>query len=471
MRKVFLKFIIVVFLLILLNLLKLFIPDSIYAQAVCPLTINPPTPIDTDILCQNPYINFELKVPKESFSRISQLEKVVLKLDGCTFNPQLDFSKITQDPVSIKWTNKLSDPIPGTCDSIMNNMGWHKLQLLYLEDGSSLCNPQNYQVLDNTYGCELDIAHTDKGDTASEWTVYVKNINPISAPIQSHPLACEDFLHTLVYPGGQDPRRLSARSDYWKDLGRFDANDPNHPYIISVYSDYDQKLMCSTQFNVAKLGNTPIPINSPSPTPSIIPTPSTLCSSPYQCVDGGCSPPYIPAPTGTVGYGRCTDRNESCCLAVPLNCGECARNDDCSSSCSTCPHCLVLIPSNTPIPLPPDLTPLCEQVGTDFQDTCEDCVIGHGGMWTAIGCLPTSGLESFLKDYLFTFGIGIAGGIAFLYFLYGSFLYLTSAGNAETVGQAKEIIISALSGLIFILLSIFFLKIIGADILRIPGFG
>ena len=92
-------------------------------------------------------------------------------------------------------------------------------------------------------------------------------------------------------------------------------------------------------------------------------------------------------------------------------------------------------------------------------------------MWTAIGCLPVTGLEAFLKDYLFTFGIGIAGGIAFLYFLYGTFLFLTSAGNAEKVAQAKEIIVSALSGLLFIIFSIFLLKIVGADILRIPGFG
>ncbi|PIZ02749.1 hypothetical protein COY59_03020, partial [Candidatus Gottesmanbacteria bacterium CG_4_10_14_0_8_um_filter_37_24] len=68
-------------------------------------------------------------------------------------------------------------------------------------------------------------------------------------------------------------------------------------------------------------------------------------------------------------------------------------------------------------------------------------------------------------------GIGMVGGIAFLYLIYGFFLILTSGGNAEKIEQAKQIIISALSGLILIIFSVLLLKIIGTDIIRIPGFG
>jgi len=89
--------------------------------------------------------------------------------------------------------------------------------------------------------------------------------------------------------------------------------------------------------------------------------------------------------------------------------------------------------------------------------------------WTAIGCIPTD-VSAILKDYVFVYGTGLAGGIAFLYFLYGAFLILTSMGSAEKINEGKEIMISAVSGLILIIFSVFLLGIIGVDILRIPGF-
>ncbi len=189
----------------------------------------------------------------------------------------------------------------------------------------------------------------------------------------------------------------------------------------------------------------------------------TTCAS-------GCG---APSPTLSPSPVPPTPTNPDICgdpICRPIRGSDPCINPDCKV-CSYC-HPPTPILSNTPIPPLPNLVPLCEQVGTDFKDKCHACVDPpNGGMWTAIGCLPTTGLEAFLKDYVFTFGIGIAGGIAFLYFLYGVFLFLTSAGNAETVGQAKEIIVSALSGLLFIIFSIFFLQLIGVQILRIPGFG
>ncbi len=185
-----------------------------------------------------------------------------------------------------------------------------------------------------------------------------------------------------------------------------------------------------------------------------------------NCIDSVCQPcswcRLHPTPTLTP-IPTPTDSPE---------CHICARDNDCSGDCASCGFCHPPTPilTNTPIPPLPDLVKLCDQIDGQYKDACHKCV-DPGGMWTAIGCLPTTGLETFLKDYLFTFGMGIAGGIAFLYFLYGVFLFLTSAGNAEVVAQAKEIIVSALSGLLFIIFSIFFLQLIGVQILRIPGFG
>jgi hypothetical protein len=96
---------------------------------------------------------------------------------------------------------------------------------------------------------------------------------------------------------------------------------------------------------------------------------------------------------------------------------------------------------------------------------CEKCV----GAWTAFGCIETGAGSSFFAKLL-TIGIGIAGGIAFLMILFGGFQILISAGNPEQMNTGKEIISSAIAGLLLIVFSVFLLRLIGYDILRIPGF-
>ncbi len=89
-------------------------------------------------------------------------------------------------------------------------------------------------------------------------------------------------------------------------------------------------------------------------------------------------------------------------------------------------------------------------------------------MWTAIGCIPTDAGGLFGK--FFTLGIGIAGGIAFLLILFGGFQILTSAGNPEQLTAGRELIGSAVAGLLMIIFSVFLLKLIGLNILGLPGF-
>jgi len=68
--------------------------------------------------------------------------------------------------------------------------------------------------------------------------------------------------------------------------------------------------------------------------------------------------------------------------------------------------------------------------------------------------------------------MGVAGGIAFLMILYGGFTIMMSAGNPEKLNSGKEIITSAISGLLLIVFSAVILRIIGIDILGgFPGFG
>jgi hypothetical protein len=130
-------------------------------------------------------------------------------------------------------------------------------------------------------------------------------------------------------------------------------------------------------------------------------------------------------------------------------------------------------PTYTPIPPFPTLAPLCEQISDPtLHQKCLDCMVngGKAGIWTAVGCLSADP-STLIKEYVFTAGVGIAGGIAFLYFLYGAFIILTSAGNAERVEEGKQIITSSVAGLLLLIFSVFLLKVVGVDILRLPGFG
>lgn len=197
-----------------------------------------------------------------------------------------------------------------------------------------------------------------------------------------------------------------------------------------TYACYDQELgpTCSTQFDVCDKG-------CGFPTPTITPTPTSPDIDPI-CFN--------------------VSRVEEC------------DQDPRFIKCDLCKP----TPTKRPkIPVP-TLTELCDQLTTEnnYRGKCWECQNQkNGGIWSAIGCLPTD-FSALINKYVFTTGVGIAGGIAFLYFLYGAFVILTSSGNAEKMEEAKQIITSSLAGLLLIIFSVFLLKTIGVDILQLPGF-
>jgi hypothetical protein len=113
---------------------------------------------------------------------------------------------------------------------------------------------------------------------------------------------------------------------------------------------------------------------------------------------------------------------------------------------------------------------ICNQVPESGpKQKCLDCFT-KSGIWTAIGCIETSSTESIVGK-LMTVGISIAGGIALLMILGAAFLFATSEGEPKRTSEAKEILTSAIVGLIFIIFSVTILQFIGVNILHIPGFG
>lgn len=106
--------------------------------------------------------------------------------------------------------------------------------------------------------------------------------------------------------------------------------------------------------------------------------------------------------------------------------------------------------------LPPIVDPLAPGSIAPPKDTVN----------TGLGILKTKPED--LVSTILTIAIGIAGGIAFLLIVYGGFRMAFSQGDPKAVQEARDIITSAIVGLILIVFSVFLLNLIGVDILGLP---
>ncbi len=120
---------------------------------------------------------------------------------------------------------------------------------------------------------------------------------------------------------------------------------------------------------------------------------------------------------------------------------------------------------------------LCNQIPDATQkQSCQTCNSSNGGdetnikaIWTSIGCIPTT--SEGIVGSLVKLGLGIAGTAAVLMILAGGFMLSTSQGDTKRVGEAKELVTSAVIGLLFIIFSVTLLQFIGVKLFHIPGFG
>lgn len=85
---------------------------------------------------------------------------------------------------------------------------------------------------------------------------------------------------------------------------------------------------------------------------------------------------------------------------------------------------------------------------------------------TAIGCIPF-GDPAALSAFFLRWAVGIGGGIAFLMMIYSGFIIMTSAGNPDRLKGGKELMTSAVMGLLMIIFSVFILRFVGIDLLGI----
>lgn len=88
---------------------------------------------------------------------------------------------------------------------------------------------------------------------------------------------------------------------------------------------------------------------------------------------------------------------------------------------------------------------------------------------TALGCISFDATGGGFIKSLLGIIIGLGGGFALLLILYGVFIVTTSAGIPEKLKEGKELITSAIAGLLFIIMAIFLMNLIGIQLLAIPG--
>ncbi len=104
---------------------------------------------------------------------------------------------------------------------------------------------------------------------------------------------------------------------------------------------------------------------------------------------------------------------------------------------------------------------------------------GTGGD-SSIPCNPTCSIGGVLEfdtgdsggstvTTILTVSISIAAVVAFILAGFGAVRIVTSAGNPSGINAGREMIISAISGLLFIVFAVTILEIIGANILNLPG--
>ena len=140
------------------------------------------------------------------------------------------------------------------------------------------------------------------------------------------------------------------------------------------------------------------------------------------------------------GIANCTGLTPRCCK--PANAGPVATT-------------IGGIPVN--LPCNPALNPDCDP-------TCP-ASDGTRGINTAAGCISVTTNGTII--FFLRLALAIGGGIAILLIIYAGIQIQTSSGDPKRLMAGKEILTSALVGLILLIFSVFILRIIGLNLLGI----
>ncbi len=202
------------------------------------------------------------------------------------------------------------------------------------------------------------------------------------------------------------------------------------------------------------------------------PLPNPPCATGLNC-EGYCrsvpTPINTPIPTETSLLIQCKKRPPALHVVCdPIDWIPCKEGEMCCSTPEGCNPYGGVADSAAASGIPTQISSPTPAVTTGATDNLgyEPCEEGKG-VQTALGCIPFE--ADALVRFFFRNLMGVVGGIGLLLMIYGSFLVLTSQGDQEKVKRGREIITTTVSGILFIIFSLFLLRFIGIEILHIPG--
>lgn len=112
-------------------------------------------------------------------------------------------------------------------------------------------------------------------------------------------------------------------------------------------------------------------------------------------------------------------------------------------------------------------TPALAPTAKEYPILTPPCSTGQCN--TAIGKITINDPAEFIQQiYKYVLAIAVAAAIVLL--IYSGYVFMVSSGDKTRLQGARETIISAIAGLLFILFAVAILEFIGISILHIPGF-
>ena len=204
----------------------------------------------------------------------------------------------------------------------------------------------------------------------------------------------------------------------------------------------------------------------------------------YSCVNGSCSTD----PNGTYSdqsscQTACTSGNPSesggayptkpICLGRYVSCSPGTGPSDTAdpNGIYCCPGLSCQYAGNSqeggqPHPGPISYVYQCDTPPSEQGDT--SCAADGSWCDTAFGRVYTTGAG--ITKALFSVLLSISGALAVLLIIISGYRMMTSQGNPERLQAAREQLIAAIVGLLFIIFSLVILQTIGVDLLGLSGF-
>ena len=190
-----------------------------------------------------------------------------------------------------------------------------------------------------------------------------------------------------------------------------------------------------------------------------------FCATGLTCTNGKCVTP--PGTNSCNADGQhCSEMGGPVCPAGYV-CGgfpaNCLHLGICNGTCSPVPGGVCDKSKNKdqgPTQPPPPPLPPCQQ--WNGQGQC----LSFGSTFGGFSTDPVGFIEK-----IFALLLSISGGIALLLIIKAGYQMMTAQGKPEQLQNARDQLVAAIVGLLFLIFSFVFLQLIGFDILHIPGFG